>query len=119
MADVEIEVGSSLDRVGAEFVAAWKDAEAGRAVEADRRIHFRDWAALCAVMTPERYDLIRQLNREPGSDARAAAEALGRETDRVSEDVDALAELGLVVRARDGALTAPLDQIVSTIRFAA
>ena len=119
MAGTEIEIGSSIDQVGADFAAAWRRAEAGEAVEADRRIGFRDWAALCTVLTPARYDLLRQLKREPGVHARVVARALGRDEVSIVADSDALAELGLVVRGRDGALTAPLDEIVSTIRFAA
>ncbi len=119
MAEVEISVGSSFDQVGAEFGASWKAAEVGHAVEAHSRLHFRDWAALCAVLTPKRYDLLRHLRQTPASGVRPLARALGRDVRRVHDDVVALAELGLIARAEDGSLSTPMDEIASTIRFAA
>ena len=119
MAGIEVEVGRTLDEVGAEFVAAWTAAEAGHPVVGDDRVVFRDWAALCAVLTPRRYDLLRHLWREPATGVRALARALDRDVRRVHADVVALAELGLVTRAEDGGLSTSVDAITSTIRVAA
>ena len=80
--------------------------------------YFRDWSALDAVWTPRRFDLLRHLRRERVSGIRALARALGREVKRVHEDVVALKEIGLVLRADDGSLSSDVDQIVSTIRTA-
>lgn len=119
MEKIEIDVGRSLGQVGAGFAASWTAAEAGGPIAAASRIHFRDWAALCAVLTPERFDLLRHLRREPASGVEALGRALGRDIDRLRDDLAALAEIGLVTRAKDGSVTAPFDEIASTIRFAA
>ena len=83
------------------------------------RITFVDWAALCSVLPPKRYDLIRQLRREPADGVRALARSLGRDVKNVHADIVALHDLGLVARAEDGSRSAPLGEIASTIRFAA
>ena len=119
MADVEVEVGRSLDNLGIEFVATWSAAEAGRPVAGDDRIVVRDWTALCAVLTLERYALPRHLRQEPATGIRALARALERDVRRVHADVAALAELGFVMRADDGGLSTAVDAITSTIRVAA
>lgn len=105
--------------MAAEVVEAWKAAGEGGAVAGDDRIVFRDWAALSAVMTRERYELLRHLRRTPESGVRALARALNRDVRRVHEDVTVLAELGLVLRGEDGRLSSDIDAITSTIRIAA
>lgn len=110
---------NALERTAAEIAAAWKAAEAGQPVEPTDRLDFADWGALCAVLTPKRYDLLRHLRRTPADSVRALARALGRDVKRVHEDVVALEELGLVERDDHGRLTMPLDEVSSTIRFAA
>ncbi len=119
MAVIEVEVGRTLDDVGAEFIAAWKAAEAGQPVAGDDRLVFRDWAALCTVLTPRRYDLLRHLRRAPATGVRALARALDRDIRRVHADVVALADLGLVTRAEDGGLSTAVDAITATVRVAA
>ncbi|WP_342153579.1 hypothetical protein [Methylorubrum sp. SB2] len=116
---IEIEVGRDLRAVAAEVAEAWKAAGEGGAVAGDDRIVFRDWAALHAVMTPKRYELLRHLRRTPESGIRALARALNRDVRRVHEDVTALAEFGLVLRGEDGRLSSEIDAITSTIRIAA
>ena len=119
MARTEIEVGRSLREAATDVAEAWKAAEAGRSIPANERILFRDWSALCAVLTPKRYELLRHLRRSPESGVRALARALGRDVKRVHEDVVALAELGLVTREENGRLSSEVDEITSTIRIAA
>ena len=55
-----------------------KAAEAGQPVEPTDRIYFEDWAALCAVLTPKRYELLRHLRRTPASGVRPLARALAK-----------------------------------------
>lgn len=110
---------NSLERAAAEVVATWKAAEAGQAVEPTDRLYFESWDSLCAVLTPKRYELLRHLRRTPAESIRALARDLGRDVKRVHEDVTALEELGLIERGAGGRLTMPLDEISSTIRFAA
>ena len=121
MAKLEIQVTKdALARAGAELVTAWKAAAAGEAVEATDRIYFEDWAALCAVLTPKRYELLRHLRGAPADGIRPLARALNRDVKRVHEDVSALAELGLIARNPEtGRLSPTVDEIASTIRFVA
>ena len=118
MARAEIEVGRGLRDAAADVAAAWKAAEAGRAVAAGDRILFRDREALCAVLTPKRYALLHHLRQSPEGGVRALARALGRDVGRVHQDVVALADLGLVTRGADGRLSSEVDEIASTIRAA-
>ncbi|MDP4025796.1 hypothetical protein Q8W71_24505 [Methylobacterium sp. NEAU 140] len=118
-ATTEIEVGRGLRAAAADVADAWKAAEAGRSVGGGDRILFRDWAALCAVLSPKRYDLLRHLRRSPEDGVRALARALKRDVRRVHADVVALADLGLVTRGADGRLSSEVDEIASTIRVAA
>ena len=120
MAKREIEVAKgALERAGAELIAAWKAAEAGKVVEATDRLYFESWEALCAVLTPKRYELLRHLHRAPADSIRSLARDLGRDVKRVHEDVMALDELGLLERDPDtGRLSMTVDEISSTIRFA-
>lgn len=120
MAEREIQVtADALARAGADVAAAWKAAEAGKPVPVSDSIYFRDWSALCAVLTPKRFDMIRHLRSAPAEGIRALARDLGRDVKRVHEDVVALEEIGLIERDGDGRLTAPFAEIASIIRFAA
>ena len=119
MAKIDIRIGSDLRSAAADVSTAWKAAEAERPVEATDRIYFRDWSALCAVLTPKRYELLRHLRRSPADGVRALARSLGRDVKRVHEDVVSLAELGLVDREDGGRLSSAVDEITSTIRIAA
>ncbi|MEH3118460.1 MAG: hypothetical protein PGN25_12940 [Methylorubrum populi] len=119
MARTEIEVGRDLREAAAEVAEAWKAAATDRPIPVTDRILFQDWSALCSVLTPKRYELLRHLRRSPESGVRALARALGRDVKRVHADVAALAKLGLVTRADDGRLSSEVDEIASTIRIAA
>ncbi|MCJ2021221.1 hypothetical protein MKK84_28035 [Methylobacterium sp. E-065] len=119
MAKIEVEVGRDLRAAAADVAEAWKIAEAGHAVAGSDRILFRDWSALCAVLTPKRYELLRHLRRAPETGIRPLARALGRDVKRVHDDVVALSELGLVARGEDGSLSSEIDAIISTICIAA
>ena len=120
MKKTEIQVGTGLRAALAEVATAWKAAEAGNVQEPTSKLCFVDWTALCAVLTPKRYELIRHLRQQPAPSTRALARALGRDVKRVHEDVTALEELGLVSRdAVSGGWSTDLDEVSSTIKFAA
>jgi len=118
-ATIDIEVGRDPRAAAADVAEAWKMAEAGHAVVGSDRILFRDWSALCAVLGPKRYELLRHLRRAPRPGIRPIARALGRDVKRVHNDVVALSELELVARAEDGGLSSAIDAIISTIPIAA
>ncbi len=119
MGKTEIEIGRGLDEVGAEVITAWKAAEAGHPVETTDLIHFVDWSALCSVLTPKRFEMLRHLRRASATGVRALARSLDRDVKRVHDDVVSLAELGLITRAEDGSLSTAVDEITSTIHIAA
>ena len=120
MAKTELQVGQGLRGVLAEVGSAWKAAAAGAAQEPSSRLCFVDWAALCAVLTPKRFELIRKLRLESAPGIRALARTLGRDVRRVHEDVTSLEELGLIRRDHEtGQLSTDLDEVSSTIKFAA
>lgn len=120
MAKVELQVGQDLRTVLNEVGTIWKAAEAGIPQEGTSRLCFVDWDALCAVLTPKRYEVIRQLRREPAAGIRALARTLERDVKRVHEDVAALEELGLIHRDPEtGRLWSDVDEVSSTIKFAA
>jgi len=120
MAKTEIEIGRGLRGVLADVATAWKAAEAGVPVDPSSKLCFVDWSALCSVLTPKRYELMRQLRLAPAAGIRALARTLGRDVKRVHEDVTALEELGLIRRDPEtGALSTDLDEVTSTIKFAA
>ena len=110
----------ALAQGAAEVAAAWKAAATGEAVEVSDRLYFTDWAALCAVLTPKRFELLRHLRAKPAASVRALARALGRDVKRVHTDVVALEELGLLSRdPSTGEIGTSIDEIASTIRIAA
>jgi predicted transcriptional regulator len=118
--ETKIEVGVSLREALAEVGTAWKAAAAGAVVPPTDSICFIDWAALCATLTPKRYELIRHIRQEPADSIRALARALGRNFKNVHADVDALERLGLVQRDPEtGKISTRLNQVSSVINFAA
>ncbi len=119
MAKTDMQVESGLHAAVLDVAQAWKAVEAGQTIETSDQIFFRDWTALCAVLTPKRYALLRNLRQSPAGDVRALAKVLQRDVKRVHADVMALAELGLVDCAEDGKLSSSIDEIRSVIRIAA
>ena len=64
MGTTDIKVGSSLQSALAEVAEAWKAAAAGVPQDSTDKIYFVDRSALCSVLTPKRYELIRHLRNE-------------------------------------------------------
>src|SRR5687767_8768419 len=89
----------ALATAGADVVAAWKAAEAGGEVCPTHHLYFTGRSALCAVLTPQRQDILRLLRGSPAPSIWALAGELGRDVERVRADVIALEELGLLERS--------------------
>jgi len=120
MADLNLQTGGTLRAVLAEVGESWKATEAGQPFAPSRTVSFVDWAALCGVLTPKRFDLLRHVRQHPAPSIRALARAVGRDVKRVHQDVTALAELGLLSKhPTTGAISTDLDEVASTIKFAA
>jgi len=110
----KIHVGEGFDQVAKRVASAWKRAAAGQAVH-EHHVTFVSWEALAAVMTKRRYELLRHLRQHPAPSVAALARAVGRDYKRIHEDVEALAEIGLI--ERDHGLSAPFDTIEATLRL--
>lgn len=113
--DVEVIVGRTAEDVAASFLDAVARAERGEAVR-ERVLSFESWEGLAAVMTGERYRLLRHLHARPEPSVSALARALGRQYRRVHADVAALEDAGLVAR-EPGAVRATADAIRAEIRL--
>lgn len=77
-------------------------------------VTFASWEALARVMTPRRFEVLRHLHGSPESSIAALARSLGRDYKRVHEDVEALAEVGLISRDAGG-LRTEYDEIRTSI----
>jgi predicted transcriptional regulator len=111
---MQISVGGTMEDDAAAFVDAWESAERGEHVPASRVLAFESWEALSAVLTGERYRLLRHLRGHPEPSVSALARSLGRHLRRVQADFKALEVAGLVNRD-DGLLHASADRLTATI----
>src|SRR5229473_8572020 len=115
MKAVKLIVGGSLEDDAAAFLDAWHRTRRGGKVR-ERAIAFESWEALAAVMTGERYRLLRHLHAHPEPSVSALARALGRQYRRVHADVAALEQAGLLDRSA-GQVRASVDRITAEIRL--
>ena len=115
MIDIKMIVGGSVEEDAASFVDAWHRAERGQQVN-ERVLAFESWEGLAALMTGERYRLLRHLRGHPEPSVSALARALGRQYRRAHADVAALEQAGLVERAA-GKGRATADRISADIRL--
>jgi predicted transcriptional regulator len=115
--NLQLHVGESLDEVGQRVIDAWHRAERGDLKESEYHVSFEDFATFAAVMTPKRLELLRHVHRAPPRSIRALAQALGRDYRRVHEDVEVLANAGLLNRDAEG-LRADYDTVHLDTRIA-
>ena len=113
---VKVIVGRTAASMATDFLAAWKRAERGEAAAPQRIVSFESWEALSAVMTSERYRLLRHLHAHPEHSVSALARSLGRQYRRVHADVTALEGAGLIERV-DGEVRVLADSIAAEIRL--
>jgi predicted transcriptional regulator len=115
VADFKVHVGDTAEDMGRRFSDAWRRAEYGEAVN-ERHLSFDSFETLARVLTPKRLELLRHLHCTPAASINALAKTVGRNYRRVHEDVEALAEAGLVDREDGGTrLSAPYDAIETRI----
>ncbi len=115
MQDVEIIVGGSLED-GAAFVAAWTASECCEDVTPSRVLAFESWEGLSAVLTGERYRLLRHLHRHPEPSVSALARSLGASSGGCMAVWSPWRSPGLVDRSGDG-VRATADRIRAEIVF--
>jgi len=115
MAETKIIVGGGLEEDAGAFLDAWHRAERREHVD-ENVLAFESWEALAAVMTGERYRLLRHIHIRPEPSISALARALGRQYRRVHADVAALEQAGLLDRS-EGTVRTSIDRITAEIRL--
>lgn len=115
MSGPRVIVGGNLEEDASAFLDAWHRAERGDIVD-ENVLAFESWEALAAVMTGERYRLLRHVHAHPAPSVSALARALGRQYRRVHADVAALEQVGLLDRS-SGCVRASVDKITAEIRL--
>ena len=113
MTETKVIVGGDLAEDAAAFLDAWHRAERGDISE-KTVLAFETWEALAAVMTGERYRLLRYVHAHPEPSVSALARALGRQYRRVHADVAALEQVGLLDRS-EGRVQTNIDRITAEI----
>ena len=112
----QINAGSLAD-MGKRFVTAWKQAEAGEAVN-QTHITFLNVQTMFETLSPHRIDLLRHVRQHSAGNVRELAQALGRDYKNVHQVVATLQSAGLLVR--DGRkLTAPWDELQANVSLMA
>jgi predicted transcriptional regulator len=109
MSRLDVRVGGGFADAKGRVLNAVARAERDEVV-GETQITIETWEALAAVMTPKRFELVRHLHRSPEASVAALARSLGRDDERVHEDVEALLAAGLVGRS-EAELTAEYDEI--------
>ncbi|HEX5420054.1 MAG TPA: hypothetical protein VFY39_08645 [Gammaproteobacteria bacterium] len=95
--------------MGRRFIDAWQRLERGEEVR-ERHLTFPDLPTLLNVLTPKRLEVLREIRRERAPSIRALADRLKRDYKRVHGDVEALTEVGLLIKDDHG-ISAPYDVI--------
>ncbi len=115
MSTLKIHVGDSLEAIGQRVEDAVRRDQNGEHVR-EHHLTFDSFETLAKVLTPRRLELLRYVHKQPAASIRALAQALNRDYRRVHDDVEALAEVGLLERASEGtAVAAPFDAIETRI----
>ena len=102
-----IEVGvdsGGIESFARDVVGAWRRIERGDLTER-HRLTFSSREQMLATLTPARLALLRHLRHNPVPSVAALARAVGRDEERVGEDVEALVTAGLVERDERGLRT--------------
>ncbi len=114
MKTIELHIGNDPAAVKARVLGAIRRAEAGLA-EGETHVTFESWRGLSRVLTGKRLDLLRHVRKTPAASIAELARVLGRDYKRVHEDVEILAQAGLIARSETGAVEAAYDEIRTTI----
>jgi predicted transcriptional regulator len=78
--------------------------------QATARLHFASYRQLHATLTEKRMGLLERVAQNEGKNIRQLAADLGRDYRNVYDDVQRLAQLGLI-EIREGKLYVPYDEI--------
>jgi predicted transcriptional regulator len=109
MKRIHVEV-MTTDGAARRLKKAWRTAERGEAVTPV--VGVESIAALTALLSPKRMELLRYVAEHPGLSVRALAIALKRDYKNVHTDVSELEARHLLERDASGTVSAPYDEIV-------
>lgn len=91
-----------------DFADTFKAIQRGEQVKSQPEgIYFTDFEAFRKAMTPQRYALLKMIREKHPDSISGLAEMSGRNIKNVSDDVNALVNLGLVEISRSGKNKAP------------
>ncbi len=116
-ARIDLHIGS-LEEMGARFAAAWKEAQAGRAVSRDH-VTFLSLASFMAAMSPRRLELMRHLRKAGPMSVRRLSHELQRDYKSVHGEVAMLTANGLVERRAIDEVAVAWDRAVTELDLAA
>lgn len=114
--ELQVHVGETMDDIGARAIGAWHRMARGEEVN-EKHVSFATWETMVRVLSPKRLELLRHVHQNPAKNIRTLAQALDRNYRRVHEDVEALAEVGLLDRDKEG-LRAGYDSFDVAMRIA-
>lgn len=86
----------------ARFVAAWKRALAGEAVEAGATLDFGSYDDMHRVLAPSRLAIVKALAGQGALSIREVARRVGRDVQAVHRDVTTLINAGVIDRTDKG-----------------
>ena len=109
MSRIEIEIMNPKS-ASAAFADAWNRAAAGESITP--RIAFGSYAELFSTLPESRFELLREVVKQPGLSLSQLSMRLGRESNVIEADVKALMDIGLIEQDANGDLTAPYDEIL-------
>ncbi len=116
---ISIGVGS-VEQATREVIEAWHRAERGETpLEPRAKILFTDLETLLRMLTPRRFELLKQLRQAGSTSIRALSKVLGRDYKNVHADVVDLVGVGLIERTDQGLVQVPWDEIDAHLRLAA
>lgn len=116
MTDVLLHVGYDPVATKARFLEAIRRAEAG-ASTGEHHITFETWDGLAKVLSGKRLELLRHVYQHPAASVAEFGQALGRDYKRVRQEVDILADAGLLDRTDGGGVRTAYDEIQTVINL--
>jgi predicted transcriptional regulator len=100
----------SPDQALKRFGRTWRKAGVGE--NQDPTIGVGSIGELSALLSPKRMELLHHVAQSPGLSIRALSQALSRDYKNVHTDVAELEARHLLLRDKDGRVSAPYDEIV-------
>jgi Predicted transcriptional regulator len=121
MSGQKISIGiGSVEEAAREVIETWHRAERGETPrEPTAKILFTELETLLRILTPRRFELLKQLRQTGPTSIRALSKTLGRDYKNVHADVIELMWLGLIERTEEGLVQVPWDEIDAHLRLAA